>query len=78
DEYAVLSHQRAVNALEHGYFDSQIVPLTVKERKGEKVIDRDESPRAGLEIGKLQKLKPAFREDGSVTAGNSSSLNDGG
>ncbi|MEI2663567.1 thiolase family protein [Rossellomorea sp. LJF3] len=78
DQYAVMSHQRAVNAMEKGYFDTQIVPITVKERRGEKIIEKDESPRAGLEIGKLGKLKPAFREGGSVTAGNSSSLNDGG
>ncbi|MGM0863931.1 MAG: thiolase family protein [Bacillota bacterium] len=78
DEYAVLSHERAMTAMENGHFDSQIVPLTVKERKGEKVIDKDESPRAGLMVEKLQKLKPAFREGGTVTAGNSSSLNDGG
>ncbi|WP_034763367.1 thiolase family protein [Rossellomorea vietnamensis] len=78
DRYAVLSHERAVNAMEKGYFDTQIVPITVKERRGDKIIEKDESPRAGLEIGKLEKLKPAFREGGSVTAGNSSSLNDGG
>ncbi|MCA1061992.1 thiolase family protein [Rossellomorea aquimaris] len=78
DQFAVLSHERAVRAIENGFFDSQIVPLTVKERKGEKVIDQDESPRAGLQVEKLQKLKPAFREGGTVTAGNSSSLNDGG
>ncbi|UXH45789.1 thiolase family protein [Rossellomorea vietnamensis] len=78
DQYAVMSHERAVNAIEKGYFDRQIVPITVKERRGEKVIEKDESPRAGLELGKLEKLKPAFREGGSVTAGNSSSLNDGG
>ena len=78
DEFAVLSHQRAVTAMENGYFDSQIVPITVKERKGEKVIEKDESPRAGLTEDMLEKLKPAFRKGGSVTAGNSSSLNDGG
>ncbi len=78
DEFAALSHQRATTAMEMGYFDSQIVPMTVKERKGEKLIDKDESPRAGLSVDKLQKLKPAFREGGTVTAGNSSSLNDGG
>ncbi|MGR3763487.1 thiolase family protein [Rossellomorea sp. NS-SX7] len=78
DQFAMLSHQRAVNAIEKGYFDSQIVPVTVKERKGEKVIDADESPRPGLTADKLAKLKPAFREGGTVTAGNSSSLNDGG
>ncbi|MFI8686663.1 thiolase family protein [Rossellomorea sp. NPDC077527] len=78
DEYAALSHERAVTAMENGSFDSQIVPIAVKERKGEKIIEKDESPRAGLKVEKLQKLKPAFREGGSVTAGNSSSLNDGG
>ncbi|WP_061811229.1 thiolase family protein [Rossellomorea vietnamensis] len=78
DRYAVLSHERAVNAMEKGYFDTQIVPITVKERRGDKIIEKDESPRAGLDFGKLEKLKPAFREGGSVTAGNSSSLNDGG
>jgi acetyl-CoA C-acetyltransferase len=78
DQFAMLSHQRAVNAIEKGYFDSQIVPVTVRERRGEKVIDTDESPRSGLTADKLAKLKPAFREGGTVTAGNSSSLNDGG
>jgi acetyl-CoA C-acetyltransferase len=78
DQFAMLSHQRAVNAIEKGYFDSQIVPVTVRERRGEKVIDTDESPRPGLTADKLAKLKPAFREGGTVTAGNSSSLNDGG
>jgi acetyl-CoA C-acetyltransferase len=78
DQFAMLSHQRAVNASEKGYFESQIVPVTVSERRGEKVIDTDESPRAGLTADKLAKLKPAFRDGGTVTAGNSSSLNDGG
>jgi acetyl-CoA C-acetyltransferase len=78
DQFAMLSHQRAVNAIEKCYFDSQIVPVTVRERRGEKVIDTDESPRSGLTADKLAKLKPAFREGGTVTAGNSSSLNDGG
>ncbi|NQD67809.1 thiolase family protein [Bacillus haikouensis] len=78
DQFAMLSHQRAVNAIEKGYFDSQIVPVTVRNRRGEKVVDTDESPRAGLTVDKLAKLKPAFRDAGSVTAGNSSSLNDGG
>jgi acetyl-CoA C-acetyltransferase len=78
DQFAMLSHQRAVNAIEKGYFDSQIVPVTVRDRRGEKVVDTDESPRAGLTVDKLAKLKPAFRDAGTVTAGNSSSLNDGG
>ena len=78
DELAYLSHQRAVKASEEGYFDSQIVPITVKSRRESKTITQDESPRAGLTMEKLAGLKPAFRSEGSVTAGNSSSLNDGG
>lgn len=78
DEIAALSHQRALNAIENGYFDSQIVPITVKNRKGETIVTKDENPRAGLTTEKLAGLKPAFRKDGTVTAGNSSSINDGG
>ncbi|MGM0846804.1 MAG: thiolase family protein [Bacillota bacterium] len=78
DELALLSHQRAVKAAEEGYFDDQIVPITVKSRRETKTISRDEGPRAGLSMEKLSSLKPAFRQEGSVTAGNSSSLNDGG
>ncbi|HZG73283.1 MAG TPA: thiolase family protein [Chondromyces sp.] len=77
DELALLSHQRALNAIEQGYFESQIVPVTVKSRKEEKVISVDENPRANLSIEKLSSLKPAFVKDGTVTAGNASSLNDG-
>jgi acetyl-CoA C-acetyltransferase len=78
DELAKVSHERAVKAAEDGRFDSQIVPITVKSRKETKTITKDEGPRAGLTMEKLSALKPAFRQGGTVTAGNSSSLNDGG
>jgi acetyl-CoA C-acetyltransferase len=77
DEVALLSHQRALHATESGYFESQIVPITVKERRKETIITKDENPRADLSYEKLAGLKPAFRKDGKVTAGNASSLNDG-
>ncbi|RDI47823.1 thiolase family protein [Falsibacillus pallidus] len=77
DELACLSHQRAVEAMEKGYFESQIVPVAVKNRKEERLIEKDENPRAGLSLEKLSGLKPAFRKNGTVTAGNASSLNDG-
>jgi acetyl-CoA C-acetyltransferase len=78
DEVALLSHKRALHAIENGYFDSQIVPITVKTRKGEVTVAKDENPRADLSAEKLGSLKPVFRKGGTVTAGNSSSLNDGG
>ncbi|MGD6899379.1 thiolase family protein [Bacillus infantis] len=77
DEMALLSHQRAMNAIEKGYFEEEIVPVTVKHRKGETVVSRDENPRLDLTAEKLSGLKPVFRENGTVTAGNASSLNDG-
>ncbi|MCP1157581.1 thiolase family protein [Bacillus infantis] len=77
DEMALLSHQRAQNAIEKGYFEEEIVPVTVKHRKGETVVSRDENPRLDLTAAKLAGLKPVFRENGTVTAGNASSLNDG-
>jgi acetyl-CoA C-acetyltransferase len=61
DELALLSHQRASHALEQGYFEPQIVPITVKNRRSELVVSRDENPRAGLTEEKLSSLKPAFR-----------------
>ncbi|MFE8700296.1 thiolase family protein [Cytobacillus sp. FJAT-54145] len=78
DEIALLSHSRAIHAIENGYFDSQIVPITVKSRKGETVVAKDESPRSDISKEKLASLRPAFRKDGTVTAGNASSINDGG
>ncbi|MCA1030967.1 thiolase family protein [Bacillus timonensis] len=77
DELALQSHQKAIHAIESGYFDSQIVPITMKTRKGEVTVTRDENPRADLTMEKLAGLRPVFRSNGSVTAGNASSLNDG-
>ncbi|WP_404364831.1 acetyl-CoA C-acetyltransferase [Marinobacter sp.] len=78
DSFAAASQQKAVAAQKAGYFDSQIVPVSVPQRKGDPVvIDRDEGPREGIDIAKLAKMQPAFRKDGTVTAGNASSLNDG-
>jgi acetyl-CoA acyltransferase len=86
DEFALTSHQKALNAIEKGYFKSGILPITVEEvyldAKGKKqkrsfVVDTDEGPRADTSIAALQKLKPAFSARGSVTAGNSSQTSDG-
>jgi 3-oxoadipyl-CoA thiolase len=78
DEFALRSHQRAVAAIEEGRFAGQLVPVTVPQPKGEPLtIDRDEHPRPDTSLDKLNRLKPAFREDGTVTAGNSSGINDG-
>jgi 3-oxoadipyl-CoA thiolase len=78
DAFALRSHQRAVAAIEAGLFDDQIVPVEVPQRKGEPVVvSRDEHPRADTSLEALAKLRPAFREGGSVTAGNSSGINDG-
>jgi 3-oxoadipyl-CoA thiolase len=78
DEFALRSHQRAVAAFEEGRFDGQIVPLTVAQARGEQlIIERDEHPRPDTSLEALGRLKPAFREAGSVTAGNSSGINDG-
>jgi len=78
DAFALLSHQRAVAAIEGGLFDSQIVPVPVPQKKGGPVVvARDEHPRADTSMEALARLRPAFREGGSVTAGNSSGINDG-
>jgi 3-oxoadipyl-CoA thiolase len=78
DEFALRSHRRAVAAIEGGRFMNQIVPVMVPQQRGEPVtVDRDEHPRADTSMGALARLKPAFREDGTVTAGNSSGINDG-
>ena len=79
DAFALQSQQRAVAAIEAGRFDDQIVPVEVVDRKGETiVVDRDEHPRADSTAEALARLKPAFKRDGgSVTAGNSSGINDG-
>ncbi len=78
DAFALESHRRAVAAIEAGWFAGQLVPVEVRGRKGEAtVVDRDEHPRADTSIEALAKLRPAFRDGGSVTAGNSSGINDG-
>ena len=76
DEFALRSHQRALAAQEAGRYRAEILPVTVAGKQSV-VVERDEGPRADTSLEKLAKLKPAFREGGSVTAGNSSSLNDG-
>jgi len=78
DRYALASHQRAVAAIDSGKFAEEILPIPIPQRKGEPVIfDTDERPRRDTSLEALSKLKPAFKPDGSVTAGNSSGLNDG-
>jgi 3-oxoadipyl-CoA thiolase len=78
DEFALRSHQRAVRAIEERRFATQIVPVMVPQPKGEPLtIDRDEHPRPDTSKEALARLRPAFREGGSVTAGNSSGINDG-
>jgi acetyl-CoA C-acetyltransferase len=77
DEFAVESHRRAINAIEKGYFKEQIAPIEIKTRKGTAVVDRDEHPRADVTLEGMAKLRPAFRKDGTVTAGNASGINDG-
>ncbi len=77
DVFALESHRRAVAAIESGIFKDEILPVELKDRKGNVTIfDTDEGPRKGLTIEKLEKLKPCFVKGGTVTAGNSSSLND--
>jgi len=77
DELAALSHQRASTAAAEGRFDDQLVPIEVQQRSGSTVVLKDESPRADATMEKLACLAPAFSADGTVTAGNASSLNDG-
>jgi 3-oxoadipyl-CoA thiolase len=79
DAFALTSHMRAVAAIEEGRFQNQIVPVMVPQPKGEPItVDRDEHPRADTSMEALAKLRPAFRkEGGTVTAGNSSGINDG-
>lgn len=76
DEFAIASLTRAKTAIETGAFKAEIVPVTVKARKGEVLIDNDEQPHKAA-IDKIPSLKPAFRKDGTVTAANSSSISDG-
>jgi 3-oxoadipyl-CoA thiolase len=77
DRFALASHKKSVAAMDEKRFREEIVPVTVKGRKGDTVVQADEGPRRDTTLEKLAKLRPAFKEGGSVTAGNSSSLNDG-
>ena len=78
DQYALNSHRKAVAAMEACRFQSQIVPVPIPQRRGEPIrFQKDEGPRADTGIEALRKLKPAFKENGTVTAGNASSMNDG-
>lgn len=77
DIFALNSHQKAIAAQSQGKFTDEIVPIVVENKKGSVIIQHDEGPRADTSIEKLSKLRPAFRKDGTVTAGNSSSINDG-
>ncbi len=77
DKFALSSHQKAIKAQTEGKFKDEIVPITVQNKKGSVVVDTDEGPRSDTSLEKLAKLRPAFRKDGTVTAGNSSSINDG-
>jgi acetyl-CoA C-acetyltransferase len=77
DELAVESHHRAMNAIESGKFRSQIVPVELKSRNGPVMFMTDEQPRSDATLENLARLKPAFDPDGTVTAGNASSINDG-
>ncbi|WP_333887323.1 acetyl-CoA C-acetyltransferase [Clostridium sp.] len=76
DEFALASQQKAEAAIKGGKFKDEIVPVTVKQKKKEVVFDTDEFPRFGASIEALAKLKPAFKKDGTVTAGNASGIND--
>ncbi|MAA75861.1 MAG: acetyl-CoA C-acyltransferase [Salinisphaeraceae bacterium] len=78
DEFAATSQQRAERAMGEGRFKSEIIPVSIPQRKGDpKIFDTDEFPRAGVTAEGLAGLRPAFRKDGSVTAANASGINDG-
>nr|WP_211214291.1 thiolase family protein [Siminovitchia fordii] len=78
DEFSIDSQEKAIRAIKEGVFKDEIVPIKVTDRKGNvTVVDTDEHPREGLTMEKLAKMKPAFKEGGSVTAANSSGINDG-
>jgi 3-oxoadipyl-CoA thiolase len=78
DAFALASHQRAIAAIDSGKFAEEILPVPVHQKKGEPIlISTDERPRRDTTLESLARLRPAFRKDGSVTAGNSSGLNDG-
>jgi len=77
DEFAYNSQMKAKKAIESGRFKDEIVPYVIKSRKGDIVFDTDEHPRPNTTLEVLKKLRPAFKKDGTVTAGNASGINDG-
>ena len=77
DAFAAQSHQRAAKAWADGKFADEVVPVTIKTRKGEVVVDSDEGVRAGTTAESMADLRPAFRKDGTITAGNASQISDG-
>ena len=77
DAFAVASQNKAEAAITSGRFKDEIVPVTIKSRKGDTVVDTDEFPRFGVTMDSVAKLRPAFAKDGTVTAGNASGINDG-
>jgi len=77
DEFSAHSQNKAEKAQKEGKFKDEIIPVTIKERKGEKIVDQDEFIRYDVTAESLSKLRPAFKSDGTVTAGNASGINDG-
>src|SRR5204862_4631019 len=77
DEFAVASQNKAEAAQKAGKFKDEIIPITIKSRKGDIVVDKDEYPKAGVTLDSISKLRPAFDKEGSVTAANASGINDG-
>ncbi|HCY6179578.1 TPA: acetyl-CoA C-acetyltransferase [Staphylococcus aureus] len=78
DTFAVNSQHKAVRAQQNGEFDSEIVPVSIPQRKGEPIlVTKDEGVRENVSVEKLSRLRPAFKKDGTVTAGNASGINDG-
>jgi acetyl-CoA C-acetyltransferase len=77
DDLALQSHHRAAQAIKEGRFTSQILPITLKSRKGDTIFDTDEHVRGNLKLEDLAKLRAVFKKDGTVTAGNASGINDG-
>src|SRR5437764_10602330 len=77
DEFAVASQNKAEAAMKAGKFKDEIVPVTIKGRKGDTVVDTDEFPKAGVTLESISKLRPAFDKEGGVTAANASGINDG-
>ncbi|MDD5585446.1 MAG: acetyl-CoA C-acetyltransferase [Alphaproteobacteria bacterium] len=77
DEFAVASQMKTEQAIKAGKFKDEIVPIVIKDKKGDKTFEQDEFPRFGATMDGLAKLRPAFKKDGTVTAGNASGINDG-